>query len=137
MKEFLRPGILAVRAVNQYRRRDVIAYLGLRYYLENTAARSDIWASEVTTDLVLTRTNTPYFQAKHFKEKTELGNVIHRPIFLPGANEALAEAIKAKAVARPEAVLRTLLSSQSLSAPLIWLQHSVQNTLRAKSDTLG
>jgi hypothetical protein len=43
MKKLLRPGILAVRAVNQYRRREVFAYLGLRYYLENTAARSDTW----------------------------------------------------------------------------------------------
>ena len=34
-----RPGILAVRAVNQYRRRDVLPYLGLRYYLYNNAAR--------------------------------------------------------------------------------------------------
>lgn len=92
MKKSLRPGILAVRAVNQYRRREVFAYLGLRYYLENTAARSDTWARQVATDLVLTRTNTPYFQAQHFKEITESGDVIHRPIYLPGANEALAEA---------------------------------------------
>lgn len=92
MKKSLRPGIFAVRAVNQYRRREVFAYLGLRYYLENTAARNDTWVKHVATDLVLTRTNTPYFQAQHFKEVTELGDVIHRPIFLPGANEALAEA---------------------------------------------
>ncbi|SJM91551.1 conserved hypothetical protein [Crenothrix polyspora] len=92
MKKPSRPGILAVRAVNQYRRREVFAYLGLRYYLENTAARSDIWARQVATDLVLTRTNTPYFQAQHFKEVTESGDVKHREIYLPGANEALAEA---------------------------------------------
>ncbi|MDI1276196.1 RNA-directed DNA polymerase [Methylobacter sp.] len=93
MKKSLRPGILAVRAVNQYRRREVFAYLGLRYYLENTAALSDTWARQVATDLVLTRTNTPYFQAQHYKEMTESGDVTHRPIFLPGANEALAEAV--------------------------------------------
>ena len=87
-----RPGILSVRAVNQYRRRDVLAYLSLRYYLHNSAARTDNWARQVATDLVLTRTNTPYFRAHHFKETTDAGGVEHRAIFLPGANEALAEA---------------------------------------------
>ena len=58
----IRPGILSVRSVNEYRRRDSIAYLGLRYYLDNKAARSDCWAREVATDLVLTRTESPYFR---------------------------------------------------------------------------
>jgi len=88
----MRPGVLAVRAVNQYRRREVLAYLALRYYLDNSAARSDKWAKQVAMELVLSRTNTPYFQAQHFKEITESGAVIHREIYLPGANEALAEA---------------------------------------------
>lgn len=92
MKKPLRPGVLAVRAVNQYRRREVMAYLALRYYLDNSAATSDTWAKQVAIDLVLTRTNAPYFKAQHFKEITESGDVNHRAIFLPGANEALAEA---------------------------------------------
>jgi len=87
-----RPGILSVRAVNQYRRRDVLTYLALRYYLHNSAARQDEWAKHVATDLVLTRTNQPYYGAQHFKEANGNGGVEHRPIFLPGANEALAEA---------------------------------------------
>lgn len=87
-----RPGILSVRAVNQYRRRDVLTYLGLRFYLENSAARTDNWARRVASDLVLTRTSLPYFRVYHFKEATKSGGVEHRPIFLPGANEALAEA---------------------------------------------
>ena len=37
----MKAGLLAIRATNQYRRRDVLAYLGLRYYLDNSAARSD------------------------------------------------------------------------------------------------
>jgi hypothetical protein len=81
-----------VRAVNQYRRRDVLTYLGLRYYLPNTAARTDYWARQVATDLVLTRTDLPYFRALHFKDSAPAGQVEHRPIFLPSANEALAEA---------------------------------------------
>jgi hypothetical protein len=88
----LRPSILSARAVNQYRRRDVLTYLGLRYYLHNTAARTDYWARQVATDLVLTRTDLPYFRALHFKDSAPGGQVEHRPIFLPSANEALAEA---------------------------------------------
>lgn len=86
-----RPGVLSVRAINQYRRRDVLPYLGLRYYLENSAARSDEWAKQVAIDLVLARSNGLYFRVHHFKETTDTGRVEHRAIFLPGANEALAE----------------------------------------------
>lgn len=89
----IRPGILAVRAVNQYRRRDVLTYLGLRYYLNNTAARTDQWAKQVAPDIVMTRTDSPYFRALHFKESTSDGRIEYRPIILPGANEALAEAV--------------------------------------------
>ncbi len=87
-----RPGILSVRAVNQYRRRDVLTYLGLRYYLENSVSRTDQWAKLVATDLVLTRTSAPYFHVNHFKEITDTGAIELRAMFLPGANEALAEA---------------------------------------------
>lgn len=87
-----RPGVLAVRAVNQYRRRDVLTYLALRYYLDNTAARTDHWAREVATGLVLTRSRPIYFRALHFKEFSQRQDVDHRQMLLPGANEALAEA---------------------------------------------
>ncbi|MES9874194.1 MAG: RNA-directed DNA polymerase [Candidatus Sedimenticola sp. 6PFRAG7] len=85
-----RPGVLAVRAANQYRRRDVLSYLGLRYYAENSAAHTDNWAKDVATNLVLNRDAAPYFLASHFKEITSNG-VTHREITLPGPNEALAE----------------------------------------------
>lgn len=81
-----------MRSVNQYRRRDTLAYLGLRYYLDNEAARSDRWAREVATNLALTRTEVPYFHTLHFKERDDQGIVQHRDIFLPSPNEALAEA---------------------------------------------
>lgn len=87
-----RPGILAVRAVNQYRRRDVLTYLALRYYLHNEAARTDQWAKQVSTDLVLTRTDLPYLHVHHFKDISGGAKVDHRAMFLPSANEALAEA---------------------------------------------
>lgn len=87
-----RPGVLSVRAVNQYRRRDVLTYLAVRYYLDNEAARSDRWAREVATDLVTTRSAPAYFQALHFKDLSQRQSVDHRQMLLPGANEALAEA---------------------------------------------
>ena len=87
-----RPGILSVRAVNQYRRRDVLSYLGLRYYLDNAAAHVDQWAKQVATKLVVERTTHPYLLVHHFKETDGDGRAKHREIFLPGANEALAEA---------------------------------------------
>jgi hypothetical protein len=87
-----RPGVLAVRCVNQYRRRDVLTYLALRYYLDNSAAQPDEWARRVAVDLVLTRSGLPYFRSEHFKEIGSHGQVVHRSLFIPGANEALAEA---------------------------------------------
>jgi hypothetical protein len=100
----LRPGILAVRAVNQYRRRDVLSYLSLRYYLDNAAARTDQWAKQVAMDLVTGRTDLPYLLVHHFKETNEHGGVDHREIHLPGANEALAEAALLAACSNHEAV---------------------------------
>jgi len=88
-----RPGTFAVRAVNQYRRRDVLPYLGLRYYLENSAARTDHWARDVSVDLVLQRTDSGYMKAKHFKSVNDDGSINHREMFLPGPNESLAEAV--------------------------------------------
>lgn len=89
----MKPGILASRAINQYRTRDVIPYLALRYYLENSCARSDHWASEVAVHLTQTRNLPTYFEAQHFKETQDNGQVLHRSILLPGPNEALSEAV--------------------------------------------
>ncbi|MGD9711110.1 MAG: RNA-directed DNA polymerase [Thermomicrobiales bacterium] len=87
-----RPEAIAVRAVNQYRYRDVFTFLGLRYYLENTAARTDRWARYAAAHLVRV-TNTPaYGRVYHFKEMHPGGRVEHRELHLPGPNEALAEA---------------------------------------------
>lgn len=86
----MQPGILAVRALNQYRRRDVIAYLGLRYYLHSASSRSDQWIKRIAPHLVMSRQGAAYFRVHHFKEHVS-GEVKHRPLFLPGANEALSE----------------------------------------------
>lgn len=87
-----RPGVLAVRTINDYRRREIIGFLGVRYYLDSTATRSDDWARLVAPDLVMTRKQPIYFHAEHFKEKSESGKIEHRSIFVPEPNECLAEA---------------------------------------------
>jgi hypothetical protein len=86
-----RPGVLSVRAINQYRRRDVIAYLGLRYYLDNKAAQQDLWALDIATRLEQMRASGGYLLVKHFKEVDESGIARHRDIYIPRPNEALAE----------------------------------------------
>jgi hypothetical protein len=101
-----RPGTLSVRTVSQYRRREVLSYLGLRYYLDNAAARTDQWAREVAVDLTLTRDKAPLFEAHHFKEVAESGVIKHRSLFLPGPNEALAEATLLAECARHPRVFR-------------------------------
>jgi hypothetical protein len=88
----MRPETLALRAVNQYRTRDVIPYLGLRYYFVNLCARRDRWAEDVATHIVRTRIEPSYFKSEHFKELHKNGSAVHREIFLPGPNEAFAEA---------------------------------------------
>lgn len=88
----MRPETLALRATNQYRARDVIAYIGLRYYFSNVCAQRDRWAKAVSTHLVRTRTQASYFKSAHFKDFGDNGNVLHRNIFVPSPNEAFAEA---------------------------------------------
>lgn len=86
----MKPGIISIKAINDYRKRDIIPYIGLRYYLKNQCAQRDIWANEISTHLVLNRTEPAYFKTYHFKsfkDKTVKRRVMH----LPGPNEALAE----------------------------------------------
>jgi len=85
------PCALALRALNQYRQRDVVSYLGLRYLLDNYAARTERWATEVSVENILKRTDAPYYQVQHFKGLDEAGQVEHRAIHLPSPQEALAE----------------------------------------------
>jgi len=83
--------ILAIKALNQYRQRDVIPYLGLRYYLDNVSARRDRWIEEISCSLVQNKSKAAYIKVYHFKEEKDDGSFIHRDIYLPTPNEALAE----------------------------------------------
>ncbi len=92
------PCALALRALNQYRQRDVVSYLGLRYLLDNYAARTERWATEVSVENLLKRTDVPYYQVQHFKGLDEHGQIEHRAIYLPTPQEALAECALISAV---------------------------------------
>ncbi len=87
----MKRGVLSIKAINQYRRRDVVSYLGLRYYLDNSSACKDRWIEEVSTHLALGNKAPSYFKSYHFKGIDQLGNVNHRAMYLPGPNEILAE----------------------------------------------
>ena len=87
----MKPGVLSVKAINQYRRRDIIPYLGLRYYLDNFSACRDRWINEISTDLTINRSAPNYLKIFHFKEMQQDGVIGHREMYFPGPNEALAE----------------------------------------------
>ena len=65
--------------------------MGLRYYLDNAAAKSDRWVQEISTSLVRRRSVAPYHRVYHFKELNKRGEIERRELVLPGPNEALAE----------------------------------------------
>ena len=95
------PEILAVRAANQYRRRDIIGYLGLRYYLSNICTIRDRWSNEVATLLAQFNDNPVYHTSWHFKERNDTTNEIkYRRICLPVPNEIMAEAALIDACAK-------------------------------------
>lgn len=88
-----RPGILSVRAINDYRRRNIFGYLALRHYLENSATHPDEWTTRVATKIVLNRTDASYYEVLCYKELSESGGYEHRKFHIPGPNEALAETL--------------------------------------------
>ncbi len=83
--------VLAVKALNQYRKRDVVAYLGLRYYLDNASARRNRWINEISSRLSIVQDKPAYLKTFHFKDIEKDGSYVYRDIYLPTPNEALAE----------------------------------------------
>lgn len=83
--------VLALKALNQYRKRDVIPYLGLRYYLNNKSAQSSRWINEVATKIAQDTTEPSYLRTFHFKDKEDDGSYKYRDVHLPSPNEALVE----------------------------------------------
>jgi hypothetical protein len=82
--------VIAVKVLNQYRKRDIISYLGLRYYFNAKVARECRWIKNVCTRLAVSATQVSYLRTYHFKDFKE-GRIEHRDIYLPTPNEILAE----------------------------------------------
>lgn len=81
---------LAVKSLNQYRKRDIFPYLGLRYYLENLTGRKNRWIKSVSSRLTTDTKQTSYLKSFHFKEFSN-DIYFHRDIYLPAPNEILSE----------------------------------------------
>lgn len=81
---------LAVKALNQYRRRDIFPYLGLRYYLDSSTGKQNRWINMVCTRLTTDAEQPSYLKTYHFKDFSN-GKFVHRDIYLPAPNEILSE----------------------------------------------
>jgi hypothetical protein len=93
MRSPVAPEKLAIRAANQYRRRDAIGYLGLRYCLDTACAPRNRWVRQVATDLTLYSNRHLYHVALHFKEHDhDSDRILYRRLSLPSPHEILAEA---------------------------------------------
>ena len=88
-----RTDALPAKAVNQYRGRDIFAYLGLRYYVENELAQRNEWAEQNAIQIVLGSPQGSYLRSYHFKQLGDDGKIEHRRLMIPSASEALAEAV--------------------------------------------
>lgn len=84
-------GHIASACINQYRSRDIFAYLGLRYCLETDAAKADEWAEANATQAVFAKKDGAYLRSYHFKQVDENGAFEARDLFIPSIPEALAE----------------------------------------------
>ena len=82
--------IFSVKALNQYRKRDIFPYLALRYYVDSSVGRQDRWINDVCTRLTIQNDNPGYLRMYHFKDISN-DIFIHRDIYIPTPSEALAE----------------------------------------------
>lgn len=96
--------VLAVKALNQYRKRDIFPYLGLRYYLEAKSGKTDHWINNVCIRLATDSDELSYLKTAHFKSALDDGYE-HRDIYLPAPNEILAETALLAEVAKHDAFL--------------------------------
>lgn len=83
---------IALKSLNQYRKRDIIAYLSLRYYLDSKSSRTDFWAKEVAVDITLKSNEPSFFKVKHFKGVIN-SELKFREIYIPSANDIISESV--------------------------------------------
>jgi hypothetical protein len=82
---------LALRALNESRRLDPLAYLSLRYTLNTTCAVRNVWAQEIAPEIVRRRPGPMFLGNKQFKQLNEKGKPEFRDVVRPGGPESLAE----------------------------------------------
>jgi hypothetical protein len=87
----MKPEMLATRAVHQYRRRDLVTYVGLRQHLLAVSARRDVWTRQVALALATSAAIPVYHKVYFFKEVRRDGTVEFRDLYLPTPTEAMAE----------------------------------------------
>ena len=95
--------MLSVRAANEYRGRDLIGYLSLRHLFRASSARLDRWATEIASNLTVTRTKLPYRHNRVYKGVKPVGDdkaIEYRDLHIPGPTEMLAEAALLDACSR-------------------------------------
>lgn len=82
---------LALRALNDSRRADPLAYLSLRYTLASIASLKNVWARVVAPTIVRRRPGPGFLESKLFKQLAQEGTPEFRDVVRPGGPEALAE----------------------------------------------
>lgn len=83
---------LAIRALNEARRTDPLAYLSLRYTVATTVGLKDEWARGIATRIVLGREDSTFVESLQFKELNEVGSPEFRTVRYGGGPHQLAEA---------------------------------------------
>ena len=83
----------SLRAIRQYRARDIFPFLALRYFLGGEHARSDRFARFTAPQVVRATRQSSYMAVPYFKEFSGSGTLLHREMHMPTAVEALAEAV--------------------------------------------
>jgi hypothetical protein len=82
---------LALRALNDSRRGDPLAYLSLRYTLDSLASLKNVWAQNIAPEIVRRRPGPGFLESKQFKQLGENDHPEFRDVVRPGGPEALAE----------------------------------------------
>ncbi len=83
-------GRIALKSLNQYRKRDILAYLSLRYYLKPSSSQTDYWAQEVAVRLASKENSSKLFKVKHFKGWIDEAPQF-RDIYILSPNDIIAE----------------------------------------------
>ncbi|TAE92049.1 MAG: RNA-directed DNA polymerase [Verrucomicrobia bacterium] len=90
---------LAIRALNEARRTDPLAYLSLRYTAATTVGLKDEWAREVAPKIVMGRDGSTIVESMQFKELNQTGGAEFRTVRYCGGPHQLAEAALIEACA--------------------------------------